>query len=84
LLKLVCRRATSKSAEKAAQELSKELAGLKLPVEIVGPTPSFYAKKGKYYYWQIVAKSKDRQHLLKLAKNVPSNWNIDLDPIDLL
>jgi hypothetical protein len=31
-----------------------------------------------------VAKSKDRDLLLELAKIVPSDWQIDLDPADLL
>jgi hypothetical protein len=31
-----------------------------------------------------VAKSKDRDHLLQLTKTVPADWQIDLDPADLL
>lgn len=84
LLKLVCRRATASGAEKAATNLAKELSVQKLPVEIVGPTPSFYARRGRYYYWQLVVKSKERDHLIKLAQLVPPNWMVDLDPIDLL
>ena len=84
LLKLVCRRATSSGAQKAAENLAKELVSQKLPVEIVGPTPGFYGRRGRYYYWQLVVKSKQRNHLLKLADEVPANWSIDLDPIDLL
>ena len=84
LLKLTCRRATYNGAEKAAANLAKELSKQKLPVEIVGPTPAFYTRKGRYYYWQLVVKSKDRSNLLKLAGIVPANWMVDLDPIDLL
>ena len=57
---------------------------LGLPVEIVGPTPAFYARRGKNFYYQIVAKAKDRDTLLQLAKIVPQDWTIDLDPADLL
>lgn len=84
LLRLVCRRATYTGAQKAAENLAKELASRKLAVEIVGPTPSFYSRRGRYYYWQLVVKSKQRDHLLKLTEIIPSNWMIDLDPIDLL
>jgi primosomal protein N' (replication factor Y) len=84
LLKLVCRRASYNGGQNAAENLAKGLIAQKLPVEIVGPTPAFYGRRGRYYYWQIVVKSKQRDHLLKLAEMVPANWTIDLDPIDLL
>lgn len=84
LLKLVCRRASYKGAEVAAENLVKVLSAQKLPVEIIGPTPAFYGRRGRYYYWQLVVKSKQRDHLLKLVEIVPANWTIDLDPIDLL
>ncbi len=84
LLQLTCQRATLPGAQKAAENLKKKLATQKLPVEIIGPTPSFYARRGKYYYYQLVCKSKDRAHLLKMAKEVPADWAVDLDPINLL
>jgi len=84
LMKLSCRRATVKGAQTASERLKSQLATQGLPVEIIGPTPAFYARRGKYYYYQLVAKSKDRDHLLALAKTVPSDWQIDLDPADLL
>lgn len=84
LLKLTVRRATLKGAQNASDKLKTELTNEGLPVEIIGPTPAFYARRGKYYYYQLVAKSKDRDHLLALAKLVPADWQIDLDPADLL
>lgn len=84
LLKLVCRRATQAGAETAAENLKSKLQELNLPVEIIGPSPSFYARRGKFFYYQLVAKSKDRSHLTKLAAHVPAGWTIDLDPQDLL
>jgi len=84
LLQLTCRRASESGAMDAAQNLKKKLAAKKLPVEIIGPAPSFYARRGKYYYYQLVAKSKNRANLLKLAKEVPADWTVDLDPINLL
>ncbi len=84
LLQLSCRRATEAGAEKAAMHLRELLLAENLPVEVIGPAPSFYARRGKYYYWQIVVKSKSRDHLVQLAKVVPSDWMINLDPADLL
>jgi primosomal protein N' (replication factor Y) (superfamily II helicase) len=84
LMKLVGRRLTLKGAQTASLGLKKLLQDEGLPVEIVGPAPSFYERRGNYYYWQLIIKSKDRSHLLALARKVPSGWSIDLDPIDLL
>ena len=84
LMKLSCRRATVNGAQTASDRLKGQLAAAGLPVEIIGPTPAFYGRRGKYYYYQLVAKSKDRNHLLELAKLVPPDWQIDLDPADLL
>ncbi|MBX4201697.1 primosomal protein N', partial [Candidatus Saccharibacteria bacterium] len=84
LMKLTCRRATIKGAETASERLKHELSAHGLAVEVIGPTPSFYARRGKYFYYQLVVKSKDREHLLALAKTVPADWQIDLDPADLL
>lgn len=84
LMKLTVRRATQNGVETASQKLKDELVAQGLPVEVIGPTPSFYARRGKYLYYQLVCKSKDRDHLLALAKIVPPDWQIDLDPADLL
>jgi primosomal protein N' (replication factor Y) len=84
LLKAVCRRATIKGAESAAAKLKQQFVSEGLPVEIAGPTPSFYGRRGKYYYYQLVVKSKDRKHLVRLAALMPAGWSADLDPIDLL
>jgi len=84
LMKLVCRRATLPGAQKAANSLKTQLRSENLPVEIIGPTPSFYARRGKYFYYQLIVKSKSRGHLLELAAAVPAGWIINLDPSDLL
>lgn len=84
LLQLTCRRLTEGGALSAASNLKKKLTAKKLPVEIIGPAPAFYARRGKYFYFQLVAKSKNRQHLVELVKEVPADWAVDLDPINLL
>jgi primosomal protein N' (replication factor Y) len=84
LMQLTCKRATLNGAEQASTRLKESLLAQGLPVEIIGPSPSFYARRGKYFYWQIIVKSKQRNHLTNLAKIVPPDWSINLDPIDLL
>lgn len=84
LLQLTCKRATSSGAQTAADRLKAKLLVQKLPVEIIGPTPSFYARRGKSFYYQLVVKSKDRSHLLKLAQIAGAGWQINIDPTDLL
>jgi primosomal protein N' (replication factor Y) len=84
LMKLSVRRKTVNGAAGAAEKLRGELIAAGLPVEIIGPTPAFYARRGPFYYYQLVCKSKDRDHLLALAKLAPPDWQIDLDPADLL
>lgn len=84
MLQLVIKRSSAKSAQAAADKLKTQLAGRKLPVEIIGPTPNFFNRRGRYYYWQIIVKSKSREHLLELIKDVPSDWAANFDPVDLL
>lgn len=84
LLQLTCKRATIKGAETASLRLKKALLDKKLPVEVIGPTPSFYARRGNRYYYQLVVKSKQRKYLETLAKEVPAEWQVNLDPVDLL
>ena len=84
LMKLTLRRATLKGAQDASDRLKGMLITQGRPVEVIGPTPAFYARRGKYFYYQIVVKSKDRDHLLKLAETIPPDWQVDLDPVDLL
>jgi primosomal protein N' (replication factor Y) len=84
LMQLTCRRATLKGAQHASSRLSDQLKAQNYPVEVIGPSPSFYSRRGKYYYWQLVVKSKQRNHLTSLAKIVPADWTVNLDPINLL
>lgn len=84
LLRLSCRRATEAGAKKASDNLRKIILAISLPVEVIGPTPSFYARRGKYYYYQLIIKSKERAHLLKIVAQTPSDWSVDIDPVNLL
>lgn len=86
LLKLVCRRKSSKSAEKAAAALAQELAdtfGSELQID--GPTTAFHEKFQSYYQWQLVLRARNRSTLLQALDHIPaSGWSYDIDPVNLL
>ena len=84
LLKLTVARKTIKGAENAAEDLVTSLRQLRLPVQIIGPSPSFYEKTAGSYRWQIVIKSKNRSHLIEIIKQLPTNCTYDIDPSNLL
>lgn len=84
LAQLVCRRSSTEAAYKAAQELKAKLSNLQLRIEVIGPAQPFYSKKGPNYYYQLVVKTKNRSDLAKVVEAVPSGWQINLDPINLL
>lgn len=84
LLKLSCSRASSKSAQTAANRLAEMLHSSNLRLKIGQPTASFFEKIGGRYHWQIILRAKDRSELLKATKLLPSGWSFNLDPSNLL
>jgi primosomal protein N' (replication factor Y) len=84
LLKLTVGRATSASAQKAAESfmagMRQEVGGILLE----GPTPSFHEKVQNKFVWQVIVKAKRRGQLLEVIKRLPSGWNYDIDPMNLL
>ena len=84
LLKLTISRKTVNGAQKAASELVDSLRQLRLPVKIIGPSPSFYEKTAGEYRWQAVIKAKNRASLVDIIKELPANCSYDIDPSNLL
>ena len=85
LLKLTCRRATSRSAELAAVKLKLAIQAGDFKVRVEGPAPAFYEKFQAKFQWQLVVKAVDRPELIKIIAFLPtSGWSFDIDPIDLL
>ncbi len=85
MLKLACRRSTSRAAEKAATDLKQRLESQFSGIIIEGPAPAFHEHVAEKYVWQLVVKTKQRQHLLDIIHNIPSaGWTYDIDPINLL
>ena len=61
-----------------------EIKNSKVNVGISGPVPSFYAKVDKKFQYQLIIRAKLRSELIKVIKILPSGWNYDIDPINLL
>ncbi len=83
LLKLSISRASRAAAQAAANQLAAKLK-THPKVLILGPAPAWRETMGGKYNWQIIAKAKDRDRLVKIANSLPAGWTHDLDPIDLL
>lgn len=84
MLKLVCKRKSSDSAERAAEALYKKLVIAFPNLIIEGPMAAFREKVSNHFQWQIVVKSKTRADLLVVVKKLPANWLYIIDPLNLL
>jgi primosomal protein N' (replication factor Y) len=84
LLKLSCKRATSESAQKAAETLATKLAADHPSLTIEGPAPAFHEKVQNKYAWQLIIKSGSRSRLTAIINQLPSGWSYDIDPMNLL
>ncbi len=84
LLKLRVLRATSKAAQKSANDLAQLLHRDFQHITVEGPTPSFHPRVGGKHSWQLFVKSASRQVLVDIVCQLPSGWNYDIDPINLL
>ncbi len=84
LLKLRVLRASSKAAEKAASGLVTMLKRDFPGVTIDGPAPSFHPRERGKYSWQLLVRSAHRGALLEIVQALPSGWQYDIDPINLL
>lgn len=83
-LKLHCKRATAKNAQENAEKLFLLLRTQKMPIEVIGPSPAFVERTNKLYSWQIVVKSTTRSYLTTVIGLLPTGWNYDIDPNNLL
>ena len=84
LLKISVRRASVKSAEKAAADLKHSIEAGYYKVRIEGPAPCFYERFQNKYQWQLVIKALERSELLRIIESLPANCSYDIDPMDLL
>jgi primosomal protein N' (replication factor Y) len=55
-------------------------------ITVIGPVPSFFAKLGGYYRWQIILRGPDPVSILKedVISRLLTGWRVEVDPISLL
>jgi primosomal protein N' (replication factor Y) len=91
LVRLEYRNRDNVSAEKEAQKVATKLREL-LSTEnsklttMIGPVPSFFAKIGGIYRWQIILRGPNPVLLLRdrVLENLLKDWRVEVDPISLL
>ncbi len=93
LIKLVYQHKDPQKAEQEAQilknKLQTQIANLALQTgdfQLLGPAPAFIARMKNRYIWQIMVKSKiiDLKMRNRVLRVIPSDWKIDVDPVEML
>ena len=77
----------SSEAQKLARRLDELLtSGTWKQTTMIGPVPSFFARIGGYYRWQIVLRGPDPVSVLREdpADRWLNDWRVEVDPISLL
>ena len=84
LLQLKVTRATRASAQTAALKLISDILSQKKHIVVRGPSPQLHEKIRGKYHWQIIVSSKQRQELLNIIEELPSGWQYNIDPTNLM
>jgi len=77
----------SSEAQKLAEKLGEYLAtGNRKQITVIGPVPSFFAKMGGYYRWQIILRGPEPVSVLRddAVRRRLVDWRVEVDPISLL
>jgi primosomal protein N' (replication factor Y) len=83
LVRLEYRNTDHASAEREAKRVAEKLSeDSKKSSAVIGPVPSFFAKVGGYYRWQIILRGANPGELLRDVKL--DGWRIEVDPVSLL
>lgn len=91
LVRLEYRHQDASTAQVEAQKLAEKLgellvAGNLKQTTMIGPVPSFFAKIGGYYRWQIILRGPDPVLVLKddvIGRRLV-DWRVEVEPISLL
>ena len=91
LVRLEFRHQDASSARAEAQKLAGKLAELLVSgnwkqTTMIGPVPSFFAKLGGYYRWQIILRGPQPALILReesIGRRLV-DWRVEVDPISLL
>jgi primosomal protein N' (replication factor Y) len=81
LLKLECGFVSPNLGKQKSLDLIKSLKGK--PIAVLGPVKSHPAIKGKKHMWSLVIKSKNRNALQEIAKDLDQYWTVNLDPFGI-
>jgi len=93
IIKLVYAHKDPLRAEREAKVLKNKIqiqaANYQLPItnyQLLGPFPAFISRVKSRYIWQIMIKSsiEDLRLRNKLLSMVPSDWKVDVDPVEML
>ncbi len=84
LLSATVERGKQATAIRSSTDFAKAIKTDFRNIEVLGPTPAFRERTPRGYRWQVVVKSKSRDDLLKIVKNLPDKWQFDIDPKNLL
>ena len=83
LVRLEYRSTDQASAEKEAMRIAEKLsAGSGKQMAMIGPVPSYFAKIGGYYRWQIILRGANPHELLHNVKF--DGWRVEVEPVSLL
>src|SRR6266498_3181430 len=91
LVRLEYRHQDAVTAGSEARKLAGKLGELLVSgnwkqITMIGPVPSFFAKIGGYYRWQIILRGPDPVSILKdesIGRRLV-DWRVEVDPISLL
>ncbi len=71
-------------AERLHRQLTLKIARLGLPyVQLIGPSPAFFARLRGKARWQILIRGQDPAVLLR-DMTLPLGWQVDVDPVSVL
>jgi primosomal protein N' (replication factor Y) len=88
MIRLLYSAADDRRCRSAAQQLASRLRlrirQLGLPnLEVMGPSPCFYARLRGRYRWHIILRGHGGQELLR-DEPLPLGWRVDVDPVSFL
>lgn len=70
--------------DRLAQMLNERIALLGMyGVDVIGPTPPYFARARGKWRWQLLVRGQDPLRLLRDLR-LPLGWRIDVDPVSLL
>ena len=71
------------TASNTAQN-AKDILAKHKDIVVLGPTPSFYESAQGCSTWQLLIKARSRSNLVAAMLDLPTEWNIDVDPTSVL